>query len=152
MTHPQPKATQQPLFIVTWRQSQPRGKGTWFRSWWFPLCYPSSPIVIHNSMLHPRKHSPALPHPWDPADLQGGAVLILQLEYDQAMSPSEIKFWTYYLDNISYVRDYKNLKPSTPSQHVPFMMNPTCTCTAFAMSWQCKQSFNLGIYDSHMKN
>jgi hypothetical protein len=135
MNHPRPEATQQPLYKVTWRQCQLRGKDIWSRSWWLLLCYPSSPRVIHNNMPLPRKHSPALPHSWDPADLRVGAALLLLLQYDQFLSPSEIKVWTYYLDNSNYVRDCKNFKPSTPSQPVPFVMNPSCTCRVFALSW-----------------
>jgi hypothetical protein len=143
MTHHRPEATHQPLFIVTWRQCQLRGKDIWSKSWWLPLCYPSSPRVIHNSMPFPRKHSPALSHPWDPADLRVGAALLLLLQYDQSLSPPEIKVWTIYLDNANYVRHCKHFKPSTPPQHLPVVMNPTCACRVFAVSWAMQRQLQV---------
>jgi hypothetical protein len=151
MNHPRPEATQQPLFKVTWRQCQLRGKDIWSRSWWL-LCYPSSPRVIHNNMPLPRKHSPALPHPWDPADLRVGAALLLLLQYDQSLSPSEIKVWTYYLNNSNYVRYCKNFNLQHLPNISPLSWTPHVHAESLPWVGQCKDSFSLGIYYSPKKN
>jgi hypothetical protein len=112
------------------RQSQVRGKDLWSRSWWWPLHCPSSPTVVHHSMLLPRKHSSPL------KTLQTSELVLSCCDIvGQVPLPCEIKFWTYNLDNSNDVRDCENLKPSISSQHLPFTMIPRFMCTAFPVGW-----------------
>jgi hypothetical protein len=152
MTHPQPEATQQPLFMVTWRQLSAQGKGYLVKELMAP------PLLSFLSQSHPqqyalpRKHSPALPHPWDPADLRVGAALLLLLQYDQSLSPSEIKVWTYYLNNSNYVRYCKNFNLQHLPNISPLSWTPHVHAESLPWVGQCKDSFSLGIYYSPKKN